>query len=110
MKKLLVIPLCILLAIYVLGCAKKNSIKDTIVGNMKTYSQMEDGSWLCEDHIYKYRLEIDGRLPNAVKDTSFVYLSNIEEISFERAYKAAGISSNSKDYFPLGEAVLVEMY
>jgi len=36
-------------------------------------------------------------------------VSNIKEISFEQAYKAAGISSNSEDYFSPEEAVLVEM-
>lgn len=110
MKKLSIILLCLLLAISVLGCTRKNSVKDTIEGNLKTYSQMSDGTWMCDDFTYKYRLEIDGRMPNAAKDSSFVYLSNIEEISFEQAYLAAGISSNSEDYFSPEEAVLVEMY
>jgi hypothetical protein len=39
----------------------------------------------------------------------FVYLSNVEEISFERAYMAAGLSSNMDDYFDPSEAVLVAM-
>ena len=33
----------------------------------------------------------------------------IKEISFEQAYKAAGISRNSEDYFPPETAVLAEM-
>ena len=110
MKKLSMILLCLLLAISVLGCTRKNSVKNTIEGNMKTYSQMSDGTWMCDDCTYRYRLEIDGRMPNAAKDCSFVYLSNIEEISFEQAYLASGISSNSEDYFSPEEAVLVEMY
>jgi hypothetical protein len=48
-------------------------------------------------------------MPNAAVDSSFVYLSNIEEIPFDQAYKSAGISSNSDDYFSPEEAVLVEM-
>ena len=59
--------------------------------------------------MYKYRLEIDGRMPNAAVDSSFVYLSNLEEITFDQAYQAAGISSNSDDYFSPDKAVLVEM-
>ncbi len=110
MKNLSVFLLCVLLVMSAAGCAKKdNVVKDTIEGNMKTYSQMSDGTWECNGNTYKYRLEIGGRMPNAVKDTSFVYLSNMRKISFEQAYKAAGLSSNSDDYFSLEEAVLVEM-
>ena len=76
---------------------------------MKTYYEMADGTWMCDDHMYQYRLEINGRMPNAAVDSSFVYLSNIEEITFDQAYMAAGISSNSDDYFSPEEAVLVEM-
>ena len=76
---------------------------------MKTYYEMTDGTWMCNDHSYKYRFEINGRMPNAAADSSFIYLSNIEEIDFDRAFKAAGISSNSDDYFLPEEAVLVEM-
>jgi hypothetical protein len=48
-------------------------------------------------------------MPNAAVDSTFVYLSNIEEISFNQAYKAAGVSSDSNDYFAPEEAVLVDM-
>lgn len=57
---------------------------------------------------HAYRLEIRGRLHSAASDSVFVYLSNVPEISFERAAKAAGLSSNSDDYFAPEEAVLVE--
>ena len=82
---------------------------DTIEGNMKTYSEMSDGTWQCDGHIYKYRLEISGRLSNAVKDSTYIYLSNIEDITFEQAWKASGLSSNMDDYFDIDEAVLVEL-
>ena len=98
-----------LLVITLSGCAKNAAVKNTIEGNMKTYYEMTDGTWRCDDHLYKYRLEINGRIPNAAVDSSFVYLSNIEEITFDQAYKAAGISSNSDEYFSPEEAVLVEM-
>ncbi len=83
--------------------------KAAVDGNIKTYYEMNDGTWMCDGIIYKYRLEIKGRMPNAAVDSTFVYLSNIEEISFEQAYKAAGVSSSTEDYFSPEEAVLVEM-
>ena len=48
-------------------------------------------------------------MPNAAVDSIFVYLSNQENISFEQAYLAAGISSDSNDYFAAEDAVLVDM-
>lgn len=109
MKKILTILLCLLLALSVSGCAGKASVKNTVAGNMKTYSEMSDGTWTCDGRTYQYRLEISGRMPDAAMDSSFVYLSNLKEISFDQAYKAAGISSGSGDYFPPEKAVLVEM-
>lgn len=87
----------------------EDSIKDTVAGNIKTYLEMTDGTWMCDGYAYRYRLEIKGRMPNAAADSTFVYLSNIGEISFEQAYMAAGLSSDLEDYFSPGEAVLVEM-
>ena len=76
---------------------------------IEAYSELSDGTWKCNDIIYKYRLEISGRMGGAVKDSTFVYLSNIENISFEQAWKAAGYSSNMNDYFDIQDAILVEM-
>ena len=109
MKRVALVPLCIMLVIVFSGCTKKAAVKNTIEGNMKTYYEMTDGTWMCDDHSYKYRLEITGRMPNAAVDSSFVYLSNIDEISFDQAYMAAGVSSDSDDYYSPEEAVLVEM-
>ena len=82
-------------------------ITDTIEFRDKVYNNSYE--WMCDDVVYKYRLEISGRMPNAAKDSTFVYLSNIEEISFEQAYMSAGISSSTEDYFSPEDAVLVEM-
>lgn len=70
---------------------------------------MTDGTWESEGHSYRCRLEISGRMPNAAKDSVFTYLSNVEEIPFERAYRAAGISSDTNDYFSPEEAILVDI-
>ncbi len=109
MKKVITVLLCIMMILTVPACGKKGDVKNTVAGNMKTYYEMNDGTWMCDDYTYKYRLEISGRMPNAAADSTFVYLSNVEEISFTRAYMAAGLSSNTKDYFQPEEAVLVEM-
>ena len=64
-----------------------------------------EGTATC--YTYKYRLEITGRLNNAVEDTTYVILSNIENITFEQAWKASGLSSNTADYFDPAEAVFI---
>lgn len=91
-----------------LGCGKENQVENTVAGNLQTYSEMSDGTWQCGGHFYQYRLEITGRLNNAACDTTFVYLSNLETISFDQAWKASGLSSHTGDYFPVEDAVLVE--
>lgn len=81
---------------------------DVYIGALRTYQKKPDGTWECEGYSYKYRLEITGRMHSAAKDSTFVYLSNMEEITFDQAWKAAGLSSNSEDYFTPEEAVLVD--
>lgn len=82
---------------------------EVIYGNLNTYVKLPDGTYRLGDMKYKYRLEITGRLNGAVKDTTYVYLSNLEDIPFDRAWKASGLSSNTDDYFKPEEAVLVEL-
>lgn len=82
----------------------------TIHGNFRTYYQNTDGTYQYHGYFYKYRLAITGRMPNAKADTTYVYLSNIEDISFERSMWASGLSSSLEAYFPPEEAVLVEIY
>ena len=76
MKKFLSAAVCLCLLVTLFGCAKTNSIKNTIEGNMKTYYAMTDGTWSCDDVSYARRLEIKGRLYNAACDSVYVYLSN----------------------------------
>lgn len=87
---------------------RKKDIKTTFTGNLKTYYELSDGTWQCDDITYKYRLEITGTMPNTSATSTFVYLSNMETISFQQACLAAGISSNTADYFSPEEAVLVD--
>lgn len=74
---------------------------------LKTYYEMSDGTWKTDNRTYRYRLTVTGRLNNAAGDTTYTILSNIENITFEQAWKASGLSSNSDDYFKTEEAVFV---
>lgn len=84
------------------------AVVDTVQTNLKTYYELSDGTWRADGRNYKHRLEINGRMHNAAVDSTFVYLSNLETITFEQAWLAAGLSSNTKDYFSPEEAVLVD--
>ena len=74
---------------------------------MVKHYEMSDGTWTTDEHTYQYRLEITGRMSNAVKDTTFIFLSNTEDITFDQAWKAAGFSSNMDDYFEVEVAKFV---
>lgn len=76
---------------------------------MVRYYEMSDGTWKTDDYTYQYRLEITGRMNSAAKDSTFVFLSNIEDITFEQAWKASGFSSNMDDYFEEEDAKFVAM-
>lgn len=91
------------------GCSREPGVKATYEGNLGTYEELTDGTWRCNGRGYAYRLEIRGRLSSAACDSVYVYLSNHRDISFEQAWKASGLSSNSDDYFSPEEAVLVEL-
>ncbi|MCM1184260.1 MAG: immunogenic protein [Roseburia sp.] len=73
------------------------------------YYEMNDGTWKTDDYTYQYRLEITGRMGGAEKDSTFVFLSNREDITFEQAWKAAGFSSLMSDYFDEEDAKFVAL-
>ena len=107
MKRFIICLLGLILLLNMACCAKKEENKAD-EGRLKTYSELSNGTYSCEEHIYKYRFEISGRMPNAAKNSTFVYLSNLPEISFEQAWKASGLSSSLDDYFSEEDAILVE--
>ena len=47
MKKIIVFAISIVCVFSLVGCGepKNNEVKKTIEGNMKTYCEMEDGTW-----------------------------------------------------------------
>jgi len=104
-----IISILLLVVLLLTGCAqaKEAEVVNTITTDLKTYYELSDGTWECDGQVYKYKLEIKGTMPNTETISTFTYLSNIENISFDRAYKAAGVSSNTSDYFPAEDAVLV---
>lgn len=108
MKKIIIVLFIIIYTLSIVGCTKENRVIERIDGSIKTYYKLEDGTWACDDHIYQYQLVTKGRMPNAACDSIFVYLSNFSDISFEQAWKAAGLSSNMDDYFSVKDAVLVD--
>ncbi|MDO5156986.1 MAG: immunogenic protein [Eubacteriales bacterium] len=127
MKKKLFSLLIIIMSFSFIGCSQNEKVKviktyqttdaeniqDCFDKNQSVviveYSELSNGTWECKDINYRYRLEISGRMGGAVKDSTYVYLSNMENISFEQAWKAAGYSSDMNDYFDAKDAKLVEM-
>ena len=71
------------------------------------YEELSDGTWRAQGIVYPFRLELTGRLPHAACDSTYVLLSQNEDISFEQAWKASGLSSNSEDYFDEEYAIFV---
>ena len=108
MKRFIICLLGLILLLNMACCAKKEENKAD-EGRLKTYSELSNGTYSCEEHIYKYRFEISGRMPNAAKNSTFVYLSNLSEISFEQAWRASGLSSSLDDYFSEEDAILVDI-
>ncbi len=73
----------------------------------KEHCRTEDGIWMAGGLEYQYRLEISGRMNNAVKDTTYIVLSNRKDITFDETWKASGLSSLTTDYFKPADAVIV---
>lgn len=97
---------------FFVGCGE-NEIVNTYEqsedsGVMKTYYEMKDGTWKCDDTIYKYRLELNGRMPNAEKDSCFVVLTDDNSLSFEAVSKSL-YSSLLKDADAMKGSVIVEL-
>ena len=108
MKRVLQV-VCVLLALSLLACcAGQPKVKETFNGPITTYTQMSDGTWQCEGYSYAKKLVISGRMPNVAADSTFVYLTNLDEITFEQAYRAV-VSSSTDDFFAREDAILVDM-
>ena len=80
--------------------------ENLIITNVRHY-QLSDGTWKTDTNNYKYKLKLTGRLNNAVRDSTYVVLSNNADITFDMAWKASGLSSFSGDYFKPEDAIIV---
>lgn len=119
MKKYIIFLLVLSCVLGLVGCVSNeaNKVENETVGTHEPHlgiretriKSNEDGTWELDGITYKYRLEITGRMPNASADTTFVYLSNLEAITFEQAWKSSGYSSNTADYFAVEDAVFIEV-
>lgn len=126
MKKIVCIILIVLMLLGTIGCSNKEAsviatyeVTDADYAEeywntnqlvtMVKYYKMSDGAWKTDDYTYQYRLEITGRMNDADKDSTFVFLSNTKDITFDQAWKASGLSSNMDDYFKEEDAKFVAM-
>ena len=123
MKKIIRITLITLMLLSLFGCSQKEpsvvktyevtdselAFENDELVTMVKYYEMSYGTWKTDDYTYQYRLEVTGRMNNADKDSTFVFLSNIKDITFEQAWKASGLSSNMDDYFKEEDAKFVAM-
>lgn len=126
MKKITGITLIMLMCFIMSGCLKNEpyvvhtyeatapeAVEECFENNkfvtMVPYYEMSDGTWKTNDFTYQYRLEVTGRMNCAEKDSTYVFLSNIKEITFDQAWKASGLSSDMNDYFEEKDARLVAM-
>ena len=109
MKKIIRITLITIMLFSLFGCSQKEPsvVRTYEVTDSEDAYEMSDGTWKTDDYTYQYRLEITGRLNGAVKDSTFVFLSNRKDITFEQAWKASGLSSNMDDYFKEEDAKFV---
>lgn len=85
----------------------EKDVVESIPGQYRTYYRLRDGSWKTEGRIYQYRHHISGTMPDGT-DATFVYLSNLETISFEQAYQASGFGDDPNGFFPPEDAILVD--
>ena len=110
MKK--IVTALVLYTLLVTGCGKsdisktyKQSEQD---GILITYYKMNDGTWKCEDTIYPFRLELDGRMPNVEADSYYVVLTDNEKLTFEDVSKSL-YSSSFEDIKIMESSIIVEM-
>lgn len=126
MKKSVEIIVITLMLLSMIGCSKKapavvntyevtalDSIENALDRNelitMVKYYEMSDGTWKTDDYTYQHKLQITGRMSNAVKDSTFIVLSNKKDITFDQTWKASGLSSNLDDYFKEEDTKIVAM-
>ena len=124
MKKIVAVILLSVMLFSLIGCSQKEvsviktydvtdselteeCFENNELVTIVKYYEMSDGTWKTDDYTYQYRVEVTGKMNNAAKDSMFGFLSNTKDITFDQAWKASGLSSNTDDYFKEEETKLV---
>lgn len=124
MKKIVAVILLSVMLFSLIGCSQKEvsviktydvtdselteeCFENNELVTIVKYYEMSDGTWKKDDYTYQYKVEVTGRMNNAMKDSMYVFLSNTKDITFDQAWKASGLSSNIDDYFKEEETKLV---
>lgn len=110
MKKILIaLGICSALLV---GCSKNEIAKihneSEKNGVVRTYYEMNDGTWECDDISYQFRLELRGKMPNAADESYYVVLTDNDKLTFEDVSKSQ-YSSSIVDSKLLENSVIVEM-
>lgn len=94
------------------GCEKSDIViaynASDYNGIVKTYYEMPDGTWKCNNITYQYRLELKGRMPNAESDSCYVVLTDNNNLTFKEVSKSM-YSSLLEDSKVMEGSVIVEM-
>lgn len=85
--------------------AYNQSEKDGVV---MTYYEMNDGTWKCNGILYKFRLELSGKMPNAADESHYVVLTDNADLTFEDVSRSQ-YSSSIEDSKLMEGSVIVEM-
>lgn len=75
-------------------------------GNMGVEYTEENGKYICKGIVYKYKKTLTGRGNGAVKDSTFIVLTNNNNVTFHNVWWSL-ISSNSDDW--LADTVIIDM-
>ncbi|MCR4849873.1 MAG: hypothetical protein K5870_01310 [Lachnospiraceae bacterium] len=100
--------LVILVVLFATGCSEKTVKTEKVKGDYRTYYSMSDGTWKCDDQFYKYRIELTVNPKSPADSHTYIYLSNMEDYIFEKAWKDFGFKSVSEASFPVEDAILVD--
>lgn len=80
-----------------------------LLGDAGNHIPHEDGTWKENGLSYSSCIELTGRIPNAEGDATFTILTNRDDITFEEAWKASGLSSDTRDFFDPKDAVIIKI-
>lgn len=76
-------------------------------GVLCDYRENSDGTWSADGRIYQHKVMLTGKLPSAEGMTTYIVLTNDENITFEEVGKSF-YSSNSADLLNPEKACVVQ--